>query len=57
MATKYSRRTRSRRYHKKRGGNLGSIINTALVPASIFAMQQTYRRKKKGGKTRKYRKH
>jgi hypothetical protein len=37
---------------KKRGGNFGTIINQALVPASLLAMQQNYKRNKsqKAGK-------
>lgn len=42
---------------KRRGGNLGAIINQAVVPFSLLGMQQTFRRSKKGGrKTRKHRK-
>jgi hypothetical protein len=41
---------------RKRGGLWGQVINQAIVPASILGLQQTYRRKKSGGKkTRKYR--
>ena len=40
---------------KKRGGFWGSIINQAIVPFSILGMQQTYRRKKHGGKTHRRR--
>ncbi len=39
--------------HKRKsskGGFLGSLINTAIVPATIFGLQQTYRRKRTGGK-------
>jgi len=46
------------RSSKRRGGyfGLGSVINTAMVPGSLLALQQTYRRKKNGGKrTRKNR--
>ena len=40
---------------KKKGGFWGQIINQALVPFGILGMQQTYRRKKHGGKkTRKH---
>lgn len=41
-----------RKSHRKRGGflGLGSVINQAAVPFSILGMQQTYRRKKNGGK-------
>lgn len=43
---------------KRRGGNLGAIINQAVVPFGLLGLQQTYRRGKKGGKkTRKHRKH
>ena len=43
---------------RKRGGFWGQIINQAIVPFSIFGMQQTFRRKKHGGKgTRKHRRH
>jgi len=45
--------------HRKsrRGGFLGSIINEAIVPFSILGMQQTYKKKKQGGKrTRRHRK-
>jgi len=41
------------RRHKtksKRGGFWGQVINQAIVPFSILGMQQTYRRKKRGGK-------
>jgi hypothetical protein len=39
----------------RRGGFLGSLINQAIVPFGILGMQQTYRRKRRGGKkTRKY---
>jgi hypothetical protein len=36
----------------RRGGFLGSLINQAIVPFSILGMQQSYRRKRRGG-TRK----
>jgi hypothetical protein len=44
---------------KRSGGLWGSVINQAIVPFSLLAMQQTYRRKRQGGKkrTRKHRKH
>ena len=40
---------------KKRGGywGLGSVINTAMVPGSLLALQQSYRRKKSGGTKRR----
>ena len=40
------------RSSKRRGGyfGLGSVINTAMVPGSLLALQQTYRRKKQGGR-------
>jgi hypothetical protein len=44
----------SRKTKSRRGGFLGSLINTAIVPFSILGMQQTYRKKSHGGKrTRK----
>jgi hypothetical protein len=49
-----------RRSSKRRGGFWGHVINQAVVPFSILGMQQTYKRKKRGGKrTRKssYRRH
>jgi len=45
LIQKAGRRSRSRR-----GGLWGSVINQAIVPFSILGMQQTYRRKKYGGK-------
>ena len=35
---------------KRRGGLWGTIINQAVVPFSILGMQQTYGRKKRGGR-------
>jgi hypothetical protein len=46
------RRSRSRRRSRRRsrkGGTLGGIISNALAPATLLAMQQSYKRKK-GGK-------
>ena len=34
----------------KRGGFLGSLINQAIVPFGILGLQQTYGKKKHGGK-------
>jgi hypothetical protein len=53
---------RSKASRKRRGGFWGHVINQAVVPFSILGMQQTYKRKKHGGKrTRKsggsYRRH
>jgi hypothetical protein len=42
---------RSRKHHRK-GGFLGEVINQAIVPFSLLAMQQKY--KKKGGKTMRH---
>jgi hypothetical protein len=44
----------------RKGGFLGSLINTGIVPGSILALQQTYKKKRTGGrkhskKTRKHR--
>jgi hypothetical protein len=46
---------RTRRRGRK-GGFLGEVINQAAVPVAILGLQQNYRRKK-GGKTRRHRKH
>lgn len=36
---------------RRKGGFLGSVVNTAMVPGTLFALQQTYKRGKKvGGK-------
>ena len=43
---------------KRKGGFWSQIINQAIVPFSIFGMQQSFRRSKRGGnKTRKHKKH
>jgi hypothetical protein len=39
----------------KRGGLWGEVINQAIVPLSILGMQQTYRKKQGGRKTRRHR--
>jgi len=44
---------RSKMSSKRRGGFWGHVINQAIVPFSILGMQQTYGRKKRGGRTRK----
>jgi hypothetical protein len=41
-----------RRKQSRRGGFLGSLINTAAVPGTLLALQQTYKRKRTGGRTR-----
>ena len=42
----------------RRGGFIGEVINQAIVPAALFGMQQTYRRRRGGRKhTRKHRRH
>jgi len=40
--------------HRK-GGFLGEVINQAVVPFALLGAQQTYGRKRKGGKTHKRR--
>ena len=50
----------TRRKSNKMGGywGLGNVVRTAIVPGALLAMQQSYRRKKKGGKgTRRKRKY
>jgi len=49
------RRSRSRRRSRK-GGVLGGIISNALAPATLLAMQQSYKRKKGGKGKRRSRK-
>lgn len=45
-----------RRKRSRRGGFFGEVINQAVVPFSLLGLQQTYRKKRYGGrKTRKYR--
>ena len=46
------------RKHRKsrRGGFLGEVINQAIVPFGLLGLQQTYRKKRTGGrKTRRHR--
>jgi hypothetical protein len=43
----------SKKVKSRRGGFLGSLINQAIVPFSILAAQQTYRKRKGGKRTRK----
>jgi hypothetical protein len=40
---------------KRKGGNLGQVINQAVVPFGLLGLQQSYGRKKKGGKSRRRR--
>jgi len=40
---------------RKRGGLLGEVITQAVVPFGILGLQQTYKRKRHGGKSRKHR--
>jgi hypothetical protein len=43
---------------KKRGGFWGQVINQAVVPFGILGLQQTYGRKRSGGrKTRRNKRH
>ena len=50
------RRRTSRRSRNKKGGLWGEVINQAVVPFTLLGMQQSYRRKKHGGrKTRRHR--
>jgi len=48
---------RRRRSRSRTGGFLGEVLNQAIVPFSILGMQQSFRRKKNGGKTHKRRRH
>lgn len=44
-------RSQSRSRSRSQKGGLWGVINKALVPFGLLAMQQTYRRKKGGSKT------
>jgi len=48
---KAGRRRKSRT--AKKGGFWGNVINSAVVPFGIFAMQQSYRRNKRAGTQKK----
>lgn len=50
-----SRRKRCGGTRKKHGGYWGQLINQAIVPLGLLGFQQTYGRKKRGGKTKKCR--
>jgi hypothetical protein len=44
-----------RRKKSRRGGFFGEVISQAVVPFGLLGLQQTYRKKRTGGKkTRKY---
>ena len=41
---------------RRRGGFLGEVVNQAIVPFGLLGLQQTYRRKRSGGRrTRRHR--
>lgn len=40
---------------RRRGGFLGEVVNQAVVPFALLGAQQSYGRKRKGGRTRKHR--
>jgi len=40
---------------RRRGGFLGEVVNQAVVPFALLGAQQSYGRKRKGGKTHKTR--
>jgi hypothetical protein len=45
-----------RRRRSRRGGFFGEVINQAIVPFGLLGLQQTYRKKRTGGrKTRRHR--
>jgi len=45
-----------KRRKNRRGGFFGEVINQAIVPFGLLGLQQTYRKKSRGGKgTRRYR--
>jgi hypothetical protein len=39
---------------KRRGGYWSQVINSAIIPFTLLGLQQTYRRKKGGRKTRRH---
>ena len=41
------------RTKKRRGGYWSQVINNAIIPFTLLGLQQTYRRKKGGNKTRR----
>ena len=45
--------TKGGRRRRKRGGFLGEVVNQAIVPFALVGMQNTYRRKKGGRKSRR----
>ena len=45
-----------KRTRTRRGGVIGEVVSQAIVPFSLLALQQSYR-KKRGGKSRRTRKH
>jgi hypothetical protein len=42
---------------RRKGGFLGAVINQAVVPFGLLAMQQSYKRKRGGSRRRHTRKH
>jgi hypothetical protein len=45
-----------KRRRSRRGGFFGEVINQAIVPFGLLGLQQTYRKKRTGGrKTRRHR--
>lgn len=43
---------------RRRGGFLGEVVNQAIVPFGLLGLQQTYRRKSRGGRrTRRHHRH
>jgi hypothetical protein len=48
-----SRRNKNGGTRKKRGGFWGQLINQAIVPLGLLGFQQTYGRKKRGGKSKR----
>ena len=47
----------SRHTKKRRGGNIGQVLNQAVVPFGLLAMQQSYRRKHRHGKSKSRRRY
>jgi hypothetical protein len=52
----YSNQSAGKPRKSRRGGFIGEVINQAIVPFGLLGLQQTYRKKRTGGrKTRRHR--
>jgi len=54
--SKHRRHRKGARHTKKRrGGNIGQVLNQAVVPFGLLAMQQSYKRKHRSNKNKSHR--